>query len=367
MKVIIGDLHFGRKNNSRERHDETMLFFEQFLFPMVDKLLVQHPSAECVCTGDIFDAGQSIDTHVSNDCYTVFERLGQRMPTTAYIGNHDLLARNIREVKHSAKGLKHIPGIRLIESYEEHDGIAYLPFYKLKLEERAFVEQCECDIIFTHTDIEGFYYGGKMIDASPKALPFEIFSKFKMAFNGHIHKKQLKGNVLNVGTPYQMKFTDVDNPCHIHIYNEKTNKVNLVKNNVSPKFKLFHFYQFLDNTVAEARTQVTNNYCRVITPNEIFSAIDVPALTNTIPNTYKEFSFEPLINSDRAQIVSDPDSVDTTVSSVDIGIKYESFIRDSITIGGTIMSEELVNIMLEDFKSRRIKAELRTNINDLDS
>lgn len=373
--IIVGDIHFGRKNNSRERHDDTMIFIRKFLIPFIKQYLQKYPTANLIFTGDIFDSKQNIDTLIANDCFEIFAELGQMLEVIIYIGNHDLLSRTggidghiTGSVYNSAKPLKWIPNVKLFESYTEYDGVAFLPFYKNKLDEIDFIEKCKCDTIFTHTEYSGFYYEGKMIDESPKSINPDVMKKFKRVFNGHIHGRQEKFNICIVGTPYQMKFGEHKNATSITIYDHKKDKIQFIDNPVSPKFKIFHFFSFLDKTISEVNAEIKNNYCRIITPSELFDKVDTTKIIDCLDDSYKELNFDPTNSIKREDIpTADSDDDDLQISAaIDIRVKYGNYVTDTIDIGGVMVDADTKKQLSEDFNALYAEAELKVNVNDLD-
>ena len=366
--IIIGDPHFGRKNNSRERHNDTMAFFTQYLPEICKSISNKDSDTRLIVTGDMFDSKQNIDTYVSNDCFDAFEYLSSILPVILYLGNHDLLVRENGKTKSSAKSFSYMKNITLVEEFKTIGGTSFLPFYKEKSIEREFVEQCQSDVIYTHTEIEGFWYGGKAIESGPKSLPQDIFTKFKRVFNGHVHKKQSKGNILNVGSPYHLKYSDVGNLTHLHVYDYETDRVKIIDNTFSPKFKLFHFFEFVDKTISDIKSELNNNYVKVMMPNNIYGVIDVNKLINNTPDGYKEFSYDSLMQSnDDNMLIVDEETDDYEISSIDIVEKYNTYIDDTVDIDSVMLTTEQKSVLKNQFLEIHQSAEKEININDLDS
>lgn len=365
--IVVGDLHFGRKNNSRQRHSDTLFFIEKFLTPIIKKVTASVNDPKLVITGDLFDSKQVLETFISNDCYAVLEELATMLPIDFFIGNHDLLSRTEDMVYNSTKTLKYMNNINLFEEFTIVGDTAYLPFYKNKLDEIAFIEQCEAPYLYSHTEYSGFYYEGKMIEESPKSINPELVKKFKRVLNGHIHGRQEKGNLLIVGTPYQLKFGEYKNIPHIHIFDHKSNKIQAVENKLSPRFKIFHFFNFLDKTVDQGNAETKNNYNKVITPGELFDKIDVNKIISSLDGSAKELDFEPVRTVKRDDIPTSEGDEELKISSViDIRVKYSNFIKDSIDIDGAMIDDELKNRLIDDFNNMYADAETKVNINDLE-
>ena len=368
--LVIGDMHFGRKNNSRERHSDTMLFVEKFLLPLAKKVAASSSEARLVLTGDLSDSKQVIETFIANDMYDSVKELSTYIPVDGYVGNHDLFSRVDGKTYSTMKPFTWMPGVRMHEEYfvDEKTDTAFLPFYKSKTDELNFIEQCEASVIYTHTEYSGFWYENKMIEESLRSIKPEAMVKFKRVINGHIHGKQVQGNILIVGTPYQLKYAEYKNTPHVHIYDHATNKVQSIENKFSPKFKIFHFFNFLDKTVSEATEEVTNNYGRIITPGEFFEKIDVNKIIGCLSEAkYKELGFDPVRSVNRDDIPQAEGEEELRISSViDIRLKYESYIFDQIQINGALIDDDLRNRLTADFREMYTEAEQNMNVNDLE-
>lgn len=366
---VIGDLHFGRKNNSRERHSDTMLFFEKYLIKLIRQFAASVSDGRVVFTGDLVDSKQVIETLISNDLQSNIERIAEICPVDIYIGNHELHSREDEKTYSSLKILKWIPNVRLFETYHEDSerNVAYLPFYKSKIDELQFIQKCECDTIYTHTEYSGFWYEGKMIeDDDIRSINPDHVSKFKKVINGHIHGRQHRGNILIVGTPYQLKYGEHKNTPYLHVYDHESGKVQSIENKFSPRFKIFHFFNFLDKTLEEANNDIKGNYNTIITPGEYFDKLDVNKIVECVEQDYRELFFDPIRTVKRDDIPACDDENIEISSTVDVKDKYSQYIDNSIQINGVVLDDEMRTRLKDSFKELYSEVELKVSVNDLD-
>jgi hypothetical protein len=164
-----------------------------------------------------------------------------------------------------------------------------------------------------------------------------------------------------------MKFGEYKNAASVTLYDVKTDKIQFVENKVSPKFKIYHFFSFLDKTVEQINKEVKNNYCKIITPNELFDKVDTNKLINCLDHSYKELNFDPTNSIKREDIPTAEGGEDLQISAaIDIRVKYGNYIKDTIDIGDVMVDDEMKKRLKEDFDSLYAEAEQTVNANDLD-
>ena len=76
----------------------------------------------------------------------------------------------------------------------EQISLAFMPY----MESRDITEFPDGDFLFSHLDIMGMKIRGDY--EMETGVTSNQLSKYKLVFNGHIHKSSIKGNVVNVGS-----------------------------------------------------------------------------------------------------------------------------------------------------------------------
>ena len=79
-----------------------------------------------------------------------------------------------------------------------------------------------------HFEISGFeMHGGHF---SEHGLDKKEFRKFDTVFSGHYHKKSDDGQIYYLGTPYQMMWSDYNDPKGFHIFDTDTRELERIVN-----------------------------------------------------------------------------------------------------------------------------------------
>jgi hypothetical protein len=92
-----------------------------------------------------------------------------------------------------------------------------------------------------HFDIIGFEMYRGLIN-NEAGLTREMFNKFDMVLSGHYHHKSTQENISYLGTPYEIIWSDYNDPKGFHIFDTSTRELEFIQN----PFKLFHKVRYDD-------------------------------------------------------------------------------------------------------------------------
>lgn len=203
--VVIGDLHFGRKNFSLKQFEDQIGFFVKQFFPY----LLQKNIKRVICLGDLFEHRTKQDINillkVEKEFLNFFEE--NEIEFIVILGNHDMYFQNRKDVStldlfSHHKFLKVIKEPTLITIDEvEWELVPWL------MENETFTPRSE--YIMGHFEINGFYMTGKYKCTHGKNLQDLLCNgNIKKIVSGHFHNKQENEIVLYAGTPYAMDWSD---------------------------------------------------------------------------------------------------------------------------------------------------------------
>lgn len=261
MKIaIVGDTHFGARNDVKWWSDYMGKFYENVLFPRLQKDSIQY----MVQLGDLFDRRKYINF---NTAYTArkqfFDRLspaGVQMLT--FPGNHDVYYKNTLEVNSISL---------LLNDYIEAGTIAafYEPTTKVlgkremdfipwicednKASVAEFTRRSKSKICFGHFQLQGYEMeqGHICVDGMDKSE----LRRYDRVYSGHFHHRSSDGTIHYVGSPGEMTWADYEDSRGFHILDLDTLDLEFVRN----PYQLHHKYNF-DGAVETIETINARDY-----------------------------------------------------------------------------------------------------------
>lgn len=272
MKVaILGDTHFGARNDSA--HFST--FFEKFYKEIFFPYLEQHNILHVIQLGDVFDRRKYVNFQTLNHCKKYFfEKLNNEYSSWLLVGNHDAYYKNTNEVNSLDMLLGEYHNINLVtnptELELEDTNVLLLPWicddnFNDTMEA---VNSTKAQVAFGHLELTGFeMYKGQLMY---HGMDPNLFSKFDMVVSGHYHHKSHAKNVTYTGTPYEMTWSDYGDLKGFHIFDTETRELEFISN----PFKMFHklHYDDLNQPVGYVNTwdltDMAGAYVKVIVRNK---------------------------------------------------------------------------------------------------
>jgi DNA repair exonuclease SbcCD nuclease subunit len=233
MKIcILGDSHFGARGDSLDFHKYFKKFYDEVLFPYLSangiKVIFQ--------MGDLFDRRKFINFNTLHLCREYFFDRCQILNIKVHtlLGNHDIAFKNTLDINSTGLLLNEYENIEYYDSFEtvEFDDVKIdvVPWICDDNEQEIFnqMKQSTAQICFGHFEIAGFEMDkGNVCD---HGLDKKILSKYDIVLSGHFHHKSTDGNITYVGTPYEMTWSDYNNPKGFHIFDTNTREMTFVKN-----------------------------------------------------------------------------------------------------------------------------------------
>jgi DNA repair exonuclease SbcCD nuclease subunit len=235
---ILGDTHFGVRSDSIDFHKYYQKFYDNVLFPY----LLENNIKIIFQLGDLFDRRKFINfnsLYLSRKYF--FNKLKEHgIELHTLIGNHDIYYRNTLEVSSPTLILKEYDNVIVYDEYANVDlygiNIDVVPWICDDNKEQIFeqMKESKSDICFGHFEIDGFemdrgtvHHGG---------LDRKSLQKYDVVLSGHFHHKSSADNITYVGTPYEMTWSDYNDPRGFHILDVNTRDLTFVQN----PYKMFH-------------------------------------------------------------------------------------------------------------------------------
>jgi DNA repair exonuclease SbcCD nuclease subunit len=259
MKImIVGDIHFGIRNNSSKHLSFQQKWFKEELEENIKKNNCEH----VVFLGDIFDSRNSLSPVIIKAAREAFKRLTNLATIHCIIGNHDIFAVNNKDV-HSLDILAD-QGVKIYQDKEpiEFDGMKALMLpWIVKDEEKEILlhlAKNKYDLAFGHLEINGF----EMVKGirEEHGIDKNIFANVGTVYSGHFHLKGKSKNITYTGTPYQLSWNDYLDEKGVYIFDTETKKETFIKTESTPiHIKLSDTNDFNSNVELINSVKINNN------------------------------------------------------------------------------------------------------------
>lgn len=276
MKIaIVTDTHFGARNDSQLFLDHFSDFFREQFFPTLKK----YDITTVIHGGDLLDRRKYVNFNTLACVRESFMEPLKKMGVTTHciLGNHDTYYKNTNDLN-SIRELFSDRYDNFI-TYEEpttvnFDGfeMALLPWINKENYDSSieFINSTTAQWLFGHLELEGYevlkgikYDGG--MDPS-------IFNRFEQVVSGHFHNRQERGNIIYLGSPYQMTFSDVNDTKGFWILDTDTRELEFIPN----KNKMFYNLSYDDENndyskfISKKHSKYKDSYVKlyVINKNE---------------------------------------------------------------------------------------------------
>lgn len=243
MKIaLITDTHWGARGDSVAFAAYFNRFYNDIFFPYLEANGIKR----IFHLGDIVDRRKYINFVTARHLRKFVEYCNtQGIDLDVIIGNHDTAFKNTNEVNsmnelfsHSNFNVNYYSDPTDIEI----DGtkIAVLPWVCSGNYEQSmdFLRNTPAQILFGHLEIQGFeMYKGAVND---HGFETNLFGKFDTVLSGHFHHKSTKGNISYLGAPYEMTWSDYNDPRGFHIFDTDTRELTFIQNPYTMFNKVFY-------------------------------------------------------------------------------------------------------------------------------
>ena len=199
--AVFTDIHFGLKSNSKTHNDDC----EEF----VDWYIEQAQANGCetgIFMGDWHHNRNSLNITTLDATLRALEKLGKAFEKFYFFpGNHDLYYKDKRDLNSVAFG-KHIEGITMVNEIMTIGDSTLVPW--LVGDEWKKISKIKSKYVFGHFELPSFYMNAMVQMPDHGELKAEHFKNQEYVFSGHFHKRQAKGNVHYLGSPFGHNYAD---------------------------------------------------------------------------------------------------------------------------------------------------------------
>jgi len=204
-----------------------------------------------IIAGDIFEKSAKIQNDAFIPLFFKFKELrDQGLNVITILGNHDIfsvdndsLVETFSVFGDVVKGFEQIElGGRKID---------LLPYTK-----REDDIPTDGDLLITHLSIADFQFDNKYHVNEKAGFSRKLFSGYNKVFSGHFHRPQSKGNVIFIGSPYQMNFGEIGQKKGFIVLDLETDKWERHYYDQAPVYKKINGEDFQNVDVNNSFVQV---------------------------------------------------------------------------------------------------------------
>lgn len=218
--LILGDTHFGARGDS--------LAFEKFFLKYIERVVVPYIKENkikyVIQTGDLMDRRKFVNYRTLSAVTDGFIKpiIEAGAELHVIVGNHDTYYRHSNRLN-SLKSLfsESIDGFHIYDEFETIDicGSYFdmVPWINAENSSATIecIERSTSRFLIGHLEIAGF----EMYSGIPGVggLNTELFDFYEQVFSGHYHHRSVNKNICYVGSPWDITWSDYNDPRGFHI------------------------------------------------------------------------------------------------------------------------------------------------------
>jgi len=261
MKIaFITDTHWGARGDS----PAFAAYFNRFYYEQFFPYLAEHRITNIFHLGDIVDRRKYINFVTARHLRKFVEHCDNSgIRLDVIIGNHDTSFKNTNEVnsmrelfEHSTYDIHYYDSPSVVRLGDLDIGVLPWVCSGNYNESMDFLRDTSAQVLLGHLEIAGFeMYKGAVND---HGFDSKIFDKFDIVCSGHFHHKSTRGNINYLGAPYEMSWSDYNDPRGFHIFDTETRELEFIRNPLT-MFNKVHYHD-QDKTLDEIMDVDFNHY-----------------------------------------------------------------------------------------------------------
>ena len=313
MKIaLITDTHFGARNDNINFNEYFYKFYEGIFFPYLQQNNIKH----CIHLGDVLDRRKYVSYRIAKDFRERFIAPFNHLDVQLHmiVGNHDIYFKNTNDVNSLTELLSQkFNNVHIYAEAQEIDGFQ-------------------------------MYAGHE----SQGGLSKVEFQRFDTVMSGHFHHKSDDGQIFYLGCPYEITWSDYNDPKGFHVFDTDTRELHRVINPYK-MFSKIYYDDINENYEKHDVEQYKDQYVKLIVVNK--------------KDLYGFDKFtDRLLQADchEVKIIEDFSDLDANTVSDDIVENTE----DTMTLLGKYVDE--LNVNLDKDRLKNMMRALYTEAQDLE-
>lgn len=243
--AIITDLHIGARSDSIIFHDYYQRFYETVFIPY----LVEHNISIVIMAGDLFDKRKQINfVSLGRSIDYLFDPLQKHgIHVYCLVGNHDAPFKNHIKISSPKLLLGNYKNIDVIDHPTELTihGVEFAMLPWMCADNQAdslkLIKTSSAKILVGHLELAGFeMFKGQLSEHGH--VEVKDLARFDQVWSGHYHHRSTQGNVSYLGNPYELTWSDYDDPRGFHVFDCACGSLEFITN----PYRMFHKFFYDD-------------------------------------------------------------------------------------------------------------------------
>lgn len=275
--AVITDTHAGVKNGSDIFLDYAERFYDEIFFPYCQ----ENKISKILHLGDYYDHRRIANIKVLYRNRQMFLKRLEEFDMTMDIipGNHDVAYKNTNDLCSLVETLQHYSdrvNLHMNPTVLDYDGlrIALIPWINVENHDEimSFIEKADAPFLGGHLELAGFEMMRGIISSS-SAMSAKTFSRFEVVMSGHYHTRSSRDNIHYLGTPFELTWSDCEDPKYFHVIDTNTRDLIPIKNPITIYNRLTYDDLKSGSDIQEELAKydfssVSNSFIKVIVRNK---------------------------------------------------------------------------------------------------
>jgi DNA repair exonuclease SbcCD nuclease subunit len=354
MKLcILGDTHFGMRNDSPIFHELYKNFYQNTLFSYLE----EHNINAIFQLGDLFDRRKYINFHTLEQVKSYFfDELESRGITLhTLLGNHDVYWKNTLQVNSTSLVLGEYGNVVVYDTPTTVDfgglAIDVIPWIceSNEAQVKTFISETRSEVCLGHFELIGFEMDRGNV--CHEGFDPSMLSRYETVMTGHFHHPSSKNNIVYVGAPGEMTWADYNDPRGFYIYDTDTRELEFIVNPYTIFRKIFYNDDdlFLNDVQNRDYSEFKGKYVKLVVSKKSNAFLFETFLDNLTKSGAIDISVvEDFTDINTSDTIGEVDQADDTTTILDKYIdgieidlnkvKLKNIIRDIYTEALTIES-----------------------------
>ena len=220
--ILLGDLHLGASNS-----EENLFNMQLSVIKKIIAYCIKHKIKKIIQFGDFFDTRHALVQITIDRAQMICKLLADAgIDIDIIVGNHDTFFKNKISPNSPELLIAHMSNVNIIDKAEQNISCGWLsscfdmvPWINESNEEEItkWMSTSKSPICMGHFDIAGFMMNKSVKSQYKSNMKSSFLSMYEVVFSGHFHTHSKDGNIIYIGTPYELTWADWNDPKGFYV------------------------------------------------------------------------------------------------------------------------------------------------------